>query len=605
MGRRVVRDSSDCLEGKELLPQGLVGSEKHEILVGPGGERQETVSGDLTLGTVDTCVGCTGAEPRGPASCCTGVADSQGTGLPAERGPQGIFRVGRKEGNVGQGKVHLVAQNDGEEEEEEEEELQGNMSRCETRGIQGNGEKRRECECGGEGSFLDVTRDHDGNIRERDCQGNACKKVALVDLVVPEKDHLLCDGQQSPHLNSDGQRDQLKDTETQNRHQELLWDEGKNCQDLYRGADEMDDETSQGAEGDICTEMSFKGRSLDQVQSEKELEATYGVNWSGEFNGRADRGTSIQGLMFFKEDFQEKAHRGKILAVSERNCGKCSGDEERSPGNGSSGSADGTDIEISISCTSGCRERGLGSNRWNESWQGEMEEVKNFAEGPPCVLQHNQEAKADAQSTWCWCLQLYLGEMGGSDPSDGETLVEMKSPGSGYSLNSTLRFGENSSERNGEVNGGEITEAHVLSKKGGKGRDTPELQEWVSWWQGWSGSCRKGSGRRKGKGAPVLGCRGEARGSGQKQQDVWVLREWARKDGGRHAGGQGVPGGEVWVLREDERGKQNPVWPLKEQDVWVPREPRKKGEQLNENSKWPSWRAKSGSLDKSMANLLN
>ncbi|OCT84073.1 hypothetical protein XELAEV_18022211mg [Xenopus laevis] len=637
MGRRVDRDSSDSLEstGEESVSQEHAGCNKEEspqqdVLMGHRVDRNEFGRGDLNLGTVDVCVGdanCQGkAEPRVPDRCSTQVtcAHSLVTEHPAESGTQELFRVHRKEGSVGQEKVHMVLHKDSGEDR-----LKGDMSRSgkenetshdclwkENVEIQGNGEKSPRQSVS---ACREVERDHQGNG----------KKVALVDVLIPENDQpteqLLCerqDSQQPPDLNSDEQRNCLKDIDRSN--QEVLWDykdrgkrADKNSQDLYRGVDEMDDEMVQGAEGSICMEMRLKEfanlKKSDKMQNYNELETKCSVNWSRDYVGKGDGVTSIEGLMFFKDGFQEKSYRGNILSVSEKNSEKCPEDEERSPGNGSSGSAEGADMEIAISCSAGCKERGMGSESWNPCWEGEMKEVKNFAnhhqadaDGSPCVLQHNQEAKVEAQSTWCWCLQLYLGEMGGSDPSDGETLVEMKSPGCGYSVNSTLKFGENSSEDNGEENGDEITEAHVSCKKREKARDTPELQEWVNWWQGWSGSCRKGTGRRRGKGVPVLGYRGEARGSGQKQQDVWVLREWTRKDGVRHVGGQGVPAGEVWVLREDERGKQNPAWPLKEQDVWVPREPRKeKEDQLSGNSKWPAWSAKSGILDKSMADLLN
>lgn len=407
------------------------------------------------------------------------------------------------------------------------------------------------------------------------------------------------------------------------------WEE-RSFPDLYRGQSLEEEEEALvqdvRGEGEIredsqCESSSSSAEVTDIGTSEVDLK-----DQGQESNGNKGRSMVIEGrgpkegLPFSKEISNSP---GVIKGYSEEHHEECPHsngsyrDVLRSPGNGCSGSAEGLEMEHGNSpsgdpCSALCR--------CEREWDGEMEEKNsnptNFqhvqfvtqncsapacpmgSKGPPIV---EGCGSVEEKGTWCWCLHLYLGDSEGTPHVEGDAVNEGQPRESGYSMSSTLRVGEQIEERSGDgaVNLGDIPEP--LTKKGGKVGETPELQEWVNWWQGWAGSCRAVSGHRRGKSAPAWGCRGEARGEGQKQQDVWVLREWTRRDGDKRGeNGPRVSGGEVWVLREQEEGKQDSAWPLGTEDVWVPREPRRQRSAyfMADNSKWTPRSAKPGVSDR-------
>ncbi|XP_069596121.1 uncharacterized protein [Ranitomeya imitator] len=359
--------------------------------------------------------------------------------------------------------------------------------------------------------------------------------------------------------------------------------EDRSFQDLYRGQslEEEDALPYTGGEGGIRDsrwELSSSSTETSDI-------GTSNVDLK-------DQGQEINGNE--KPLIGGTSSLGVMKGVSEE-CPQANGsywDAFRSPGNGCSRSTEGLNMEQG-NYRSGDPPRGLG--RCEKKWDDEMEEKNS---NPINCLSLAHQAGSAAPSSlegcgtgeragaWCWCLQLYLGDAEGTRHVESD---EEQSAESGYSMSSTLRVGEHPDKINGDGGAhlGDIPEP--LTKKGGKLGDTPELQEWVNWWQGWAGSCRAVSGRKRGKPAQSWGCREQARGDGQKPQDVWVLREWARRDG-RKAGGNGprVSGGEVWVLREQEEQKQSSAWPLGKEDVWVPRVPRKPRSAyfMSDNTKW-------------------
>ncbi|XP_071974514.1 peptidyl-prolyl cis-trans isomerase FKBP2 isoform X1 [Engystomops pustulosus] len=363
-------------------------------------------------------------------------------------------------------------------------------------------------------------------------------------------------------------------------------------QDLYRGQS-LEEETDT-RENSQCELSSSSAEATDMGTSQGDYRQEINGN-SGPLIGNQGRG--------FKEGLGVAKSNSDEVSKTSPQSNRGYRDVVRSPGNGSSGSGEGLEMEQD-------------NNRSEGEWNGEMEE-KNCN---PIHHQHLQLVPQNCPSlahqvvsagqstldcgtvketgTWCWCLQLYLGDREGSPqvvPS--ESPDEGQSREYGYSMSSTLRVGENLRDGSSCENQGDIPEP--LTKKGGKMGETPELQEWVNWWQGWAGSCRAGSGRRRGS-AQAWGCRGEAR-EGQKQQDVWVLREWTRREGEKRGeNGPRGSGNEVWVLRNQEEGKQDSAWPLGSEDVWVPREPRRHRSAyfMADNTKWTPRSAKNGVSDK-------
>lgn len=388
--------------------------------------------------------------------------------------------------------------------------------------------------------------------------------------------------------------------------------EESSFQELYRGLS-VEEEDSQpdagGGEGSPCVLGRCKPEATYRLP-EKELRQGDVGTWS--------KGCDCQGsreALFSPKDKNGllevmKSHRDELEGKSDyggsSECYSCYRSEFRSPGNGSSGSGEGAEMEQG-NYHGTCREVTYDLGKYERVSNCEMED-KNFN---PLSNQHiesetwvcsspshakplhvEDSRKLEEVGTWCWCLHLYLGDTEATAHDEND---EKRSKDSGYSLNSTLRVGEGSDEPHRRDR--DIPEP--LTKKGGRVVDTPELQEWVNWWQGWAGSCRAVPGHRRGAKTQILGCRGEARAE-QKQQDVWVLREWTRRGSGRRGGGQRISGGDVWVLRNQEEGKQGSAWQLDEEDVWVPREPRKqKGAYfVTDNAKWGPHSAKPGVSDK-------
>ncbi|CAH2325148.1 Hypothetical predicted protein [Pelobates cultripes] len=406
--------------------------------------------------------------------------------------------------------------------------------------------------------------------------------------------------------------------------------------DLYRGGDEDTVQTTD-EKG-----LRLEGRSPDNVGSH-DIEL---VNAKGLMQGFSGLGKSglvdnhigtlevcdkESARMFFlkeKSDIQEAIKGSTHEVLAERDSKErsdvvgCYG--ERSPGNGSSGSAEWIDLEKSHNIHGAMgkpfRTDSGGVDEWDGSWGEEMEDKRSnnlnhehadygvsskLNQNQSCIegaLDDGNQGKLEEGGTWCWCLQLYLGQAGASEHCESNLVAGMKSPESGYSLNSTLRVGEGPGSCSEEEGADSLSRVHVLPiKKTSRIAETPELQEWVNWWQGWAGSCRSGPGHRRGKGTAVWGCREEARGEGQKPQDVWVMREWTSRESGRRNGReQGISGGDVWVLREQEVDRRGAGWPLGEQDVWVPRDTRKlRGSPLIAgNIKWTPQSSKPGFLDK-------
>ncbi|XP_018420445.1 PREDICTED: uncharacterized protein LOC108793976 [Nanorana parkeri] len=409
--------------------------------------------------------------------------------------------------------------------------------------------------------------------------------------------------------------------------------EASSFQELYRGLSVEEEDTQQDAEaeassegGSRCFLSGCRTEAAYVRVSEKELRQDKmgpEISWNKAITQGCDGRGSGEEALFSPKDQNGlleimKSHKGGDL----ENKGDYSGSSEvyssyrsefRSPGNGSSGSGEGTEMEQG-NYHGACREVSYDLGRYERDCNCEMED-KNFnpltnhhieprtwvCSSPSHDKPVNVEDRGNLEEvgTWCWCLHLYLGDT--KDTSHGENEImnddEERSKECGYSLRSTLRAEERPDGHNGRDDG-DIPEP--LTKKGGRVVDTPELQDWVNWWQGWAGSCRAVPGHRRGARTQILGCRGEARAERQKQQDVWVLREWTKGDSGRRGGGQKVSGGDVWVLRNQEAGKQGSAWPLGEEDIWVPREPRKpRGAYfVTDNAKWGPHSAKPGVSDK-------
>lgn len=395
--------------------------------------------------------------------------------------------------------------------------------------------------------------------------------------------------------------------------------EESSFQELYRGlsVEEEDGQPDAGGEESPCvlgrckTEASYRLPEKELRQGDMGTESNWskatpqGCDCQGSREALfppKDKNGLLEVMKSHRDDLESKADYGGSSEFY-----SCYRSEFRSPGNGSSGSGEGAEMEQG-NYHGTCREVTYDLGKYERVWNCEMED-KNFnplsnqhIEPETWVCSSPSHAKplhvedSEEVGTWCWCLHLYLGETEATTHDENDILNDKRSKDSGYSLSSTLRVGERSDEHH--RSDGDIPEP--LTKKGGRVVDTPELQEWVNWWQGWAGSCRAVSGHRRGTKSQILGCRGEARAERQKQQDVWVLREWTRRGSGRRGGGQRVSGGDVWVLRNQEAGKQGSAWQLEEEDVWVPREPRKqKGAYfVTDNAKWGPHSAKPGVSDK-------